>query len=473
MSDFRDNYTKKDFRDEYKKPDDDFRNKYNNNETVYERLARPSDPANGAAGGEERSPILSSEYIGIGSSKWTCGSLLIKMSTNTWRESNQVHSSTEIFKCSDDILKYLKEHPDFQRAPPSQLQAICAAIMSGLALAGGIVLAVLTAGADTPAVLVFAASLVISMGATGLTTAISERKDFSWARWATEVAISGGVTLITFGAGYAAGSCTGLALFGSRHLSELSIKAVGTAAGALAGAGARTGCYLVIVKVRGKPVEVLKMVVEAVSGALTGAQAGFLGVKSTLISCAENLSPAEIEKSLNGALANVPPEDVSSYTALFEQRQTIVEVITHKVDGIGRVALIEGWHAGDHSGAGLLHMLQQHRDVFEALRFSVADVNAAIASPGSQVFNRIAERFVDMVKSAPYGSTGVGDPVWQVGEKFIKVGLSDRLWGLGSRVAVQANIVSRGDVWAELAPKNGLLGFNKLENLFCGKYFNL
>ena len=87
------------------------------------------------------------------------------------------------------------------------------------------------------------------------------------------------MSLFTFGAGFAAGYCSGLALFGSGY-SQTAIRAIGAVSGAILGAGIKGGTYIIITKVNGKPIDYVSLTLETVSGALTGGFAGYVGANS-------------------------------------------------------------------------------------------------------------------------------------------------------------------------------------------------
>lgn len=163
------NNYKPDFRKEYKAPDfrtgyvvPDFRTESNSHTSKKQPNYFP-----------QQSPILSTEYIGIGSEKWKVSSDKFSSCSEIWHEgSDIIKHSSEIFTSSEDILRYLKEHPDFQKMPPSQLEAILAAIISGLLAIGGVALAIVSGGAATPGV-ILGTSLLIGTGVTGMQNAIS------------------------------------------------------------------------------------------------------------------------------------------------------------------------------------------------------------------------------------------------------------------------------------------------------------
>ncbi|CAF3354441.1 unnamed protein product [Rotaria socialis] len=211
----------------------------------------------------QNSPLLSTEHIGIRTNA-------VKHSSNHCRShtdstivlsKDKLGLSSQQFKSSDDILRYLKLHPDFQRMPPSQLQPILAAILSGLIFIGGVALIVVSGGTATPGI-ILSTSLLIE--------------------FAKRNAVSAGLTIITFGAGYGAGNLMGIVLVGT-GLTETSIQTLGTITGAIVGSGIRTGSYCVLTKIEGTPIETLQLVLEGVGGAIAGRFAGYLCVKASLI----------------------------------------------------------------------------------------------------------------------------------------------------------------------------------------------
>lgn len=94
--------------------------------------------------------------------------------------------------------------------------------------------------------------------------------------------------LITFGAGYGVGSAfAGLALK-SFNLTQGAVKAVSTVAGAIVGAGANSGTYYVVARIRGETVTIVKLLIEAASGLVSGAKAGYLAAKAQIVEALPN-----------------------------------------------------------------------------------------------------------------------------------------------------------------------------------------
>ena len=52
-----------------------------------------------------------------------------------------------VYKSNDDILEILRTHPDFARVEPDSMQALLAALLSGVMVAGGASLLYVTGGA--------------------------------------------------------------------------------------------------------------------------------------------------------------------------------------------------------------------------------------------------------------------------------------------------------------------------------------
>jgi hypothetical protein len=93
---------------------------------------------------------------------------------------------------------------------------------------------------------------------------------------------SAAVTLITFGTSYTTGRFVGIALRDST-LTDWNIKAIGCIAGALAG-GVTKGCsYVVICEYEGVEVSRFQLVLESITGAITGAFSGYRGAKISTI----------------------------------------------------------------------------------------------------------------------------------------------------------------------------------------------
>ena len=69
----------------------------------------------------------------------TEGALNLELVLNLEREA--------VFKSNDDILEILRTHPDFARVEPDSMQALLAALLSGVMVAGGASLLYVTGGA--------------------------------------------------------------------------------------------------------------------------------------------------------------------------------------------------------------------------------------------------------------------------------------------------------------------------------------
>lgn len=93
------------------------------------------------------------------------------MNTKNYMSTLNYTTSTIQFKSSNDILEYLKTHPDYIHFPAPMLDAIVATIVAGLLLAGGIIIAICTAGAASPLVvgaIELTCSVLVSSGFSGL-----------------------------------------------------------------------------------------------------------------------------------------------------------------------------------------------------------------------------------------------------------------------------------------------------------------
>lgn len=205
-------------------------------------------------------------------------------------------SSNIAFSSSNDILRIIQQNPHIVKCKPERQCAIVAAIISGLSVASGVALIVVSGGATTPG-LVLSSSLFISTGVSGLQNSITGmvNNDFDWSQWATITARSAGLTLITFSAGYGAGYLTGLSLIG-KGFTNLQIKAYGAVAGKIAGATVRTSAYIIISRNEDNGLDFFSLVMEGISGASSGGYAGFVGAKGAIIKITEE--PLMIRKIL-------------------------------------------------------------------------------------------------------------------------------------------------------------------------------
>ncbi len=146
--DFRHEYVREDFRKTFKPTD--FRATYKSNNFRVESSSENSlVPTN--SGFLQKAPIASSDYLGICNNNFPTN---FNYSSNFVFKSNFTASSSNFtFKSSDDINEYLKMHPDYLKMPKSMIAAIVAIVTSGLVLAGGIALCILTWGTSAPATL--------------------------------------------------------------------------------------------------------------------------------------------------------------------------------------------------------------------------------------------------------------------------------------------------------------------------------
>lgn len=307
--------------------------------------------------------------------------------------------SSANFESSSDILEYLRSHPDFQRLPKSLLDVIIAGILSGLIAIVGGVLIILSAGAATPGVIAaeqsvlvafLLPSVLVSVGAAGLQYCIANGRDFQWSQFAKECALAGGLTVLTFGAGYGAGSLAGVALVGKVSLSAFNLKVIQCAAGALAGSGVRVGSRIVISSIDGKPLCVTELVLEGVVGAVEGGFAGFLAAKKFSvrhIHALDEAQKAQLVGPANAAAGPVPPgprpavhmpdhqvlevvDDVLlpadlqpvGRNAAQLPRDSLTIAIGYQIEG-APIAVHGAGGAAGAPGLGLQHMLARHPDM--------------------------------------------------------------------------------------------------------------
>jgi hypothetical protein len=415
-------------------------------------LTRPSNAADSGVFFPARAPGGgSSEYIGNStnvvrhsSESWSSGSEIITSSSDI------ITSSSEIFKSSDDILEYLRSHPDFQKMPPSSLDAIIAAILSGLAIVGGVAISVLTAGAATPLTIV-SSSFLVGAGVTGMQNAVrgAVNRDFSWGDFGTEIAIQGGLTLVTFGAGYGAGNLAGIALAGK--VSDATLKVVGGAAGALAGAGVRTGTHIVINRVQGKPITVVELVLDGVFGAIEGAMAGFLAVNKFVVHPLAN-QPAD-------PVANQPPGLTEEQIATLARNLGHTPEDVHEILGFVqtlnedfKLALLRGFWGRGEVGEGafsFMHILTRHSDVFTRLGFTAHEISHALEG-SLPMIEKMASRFLEVASQTPVAigmTRGAMQLYYAIGQnRWLRVTASAGVWrGIGgnAHAIIQSNLVDK------------------------------
>jgi hypothetical protein len=237
--------------------------------------------------------------------RWrSADSTAVYSSANDYESSMSIASSNSSnnFDHSARILTLLATHPDFVRVPHDQQEFVSKAIafvVSTTLFAGGVYVIVVTWGAATPGQVLLIGTLM-SAGSAGLTAAT--QPDFTWSNYAFRVGTSVTLSLITFGAGYGAGSCVGWA-FQSSGLSEATIQTLACFAGGLSGAVIRSGTYYVIMRIAGQRVTTVQLLVEGALGALTGAQAGLLGVQGYPVS--------SVESPPDGTGPEIPPSPQS------------------------------------------------------------------------------------------------------------------------------------------------------------------
>jgi hypothetical protein len=153
---------------------------------------------------------------------------------------------------------------------------IIAAIISGLLIGGGVALIFVSGGTGT----ILAQHMLLNAGISGLNYSVKE--NFKWSEWGYQMGKSAAVTLITFGTSYTTGRFVGIALRDST-LTDWNIKAIGCIAGALAGGVTKGFSYVVICEYEGVEVSRFQLVLESITGAITGAFSGYRGAKISTI----------------------------------------------------------------------------------------------------------------------------------------------------------------------------------------------
>lgn len=182
---------------------------------------------------------------------------------------------------SRDLVNLMLERPDlFMLTKPDEAGLVATAILSGFVAVGSVTVIFLTGPAmGATAALVY--GTLSSVGITALTESTSGliNGNFSWHSFTSEVLISAGVTMLTFGAGFGTGRYLGLALKTFSTLSAVQIKAVASIAGAVVGAAVKDVCY--VIKCDG--IDPIAFVLEGLSGALIGGMAAYLAVNQLKI----------------------------------------------------------------------------------------------------------------------------------------------------------------------------------------------
>ena len=183
--------------------------------------------------------------------------------------SGMPHSTgMELFHSSMKLVEvYHNQYADRQI-----IEGVLAAIGSTLVAVGGVVLIIVTSGAAAGVVVPAWKSLMaigmIGSGISGAAKAITSTANgkFSLLDWSVDFIVSAGTTLIAFASGAGAG-LLGVQLTSGFAMSNAAIKSLATAMGGLAGAGARTGTYVVHVSViKGEKISMVEIIMEGIIG---------------------------------------------------------------------------------------------------------------------------------------------------------------------------------------------------------------
>lgn len=174
----------------------------------------------------------------------------------------------ELFHSSMKLVEvYHNQYADRQI-----IEGVLAAIGSTLVAVGGVVLIIVTSGAAAGVVVPAWKSLMaigmIGSGISGAAKAITSTANgkFSLLDWSVDFIVSAGTTLIAFASGAGAG-LLGVQLTSGFAMSNAAIKSLATAMGGLAGAGARTGTYVVHVSViKGEKISMVEIIMEGIIG---------------------------------------------------------------------------------------------------------------------------------------------------------------------------------------------------------------
>mmetsp|Transcript_1592 Transcript_1592/g.3277 ORF Transcript_1592/g.3277 Transcript_1592/m.3277 type:complete len:413 (-) Transcript_1592:134-1372(-) len=184
-----------------------------------------------------------------------------------------------------ELRKAIEMCPAIKYIDDSALEAIVAAVMSGATAVGGIALSIVTAGAAIPSIaLALIASTTATAGMVGVTYAASHMDgSFSWSEWAKKCGVAAGITVLTFGAGSAAGGAvTAVCVKHACHLSQATVEFLAGSAGALAGLATQGSVHCLFKMAEGEQIEGFELVVECAAGAMTGAAAGKLTCKTKM-----------------------------------------------------------------------------------------------------------------------------------------------------------------------------------------------
>lgn len=185
----------------------------------------------------------------------------------------QVSNSRNITS-SRDLLLLMQEQPELFLILQGEDEASCVAAfaISAVLAAGSVTIMFLVPLGEVAGVLVGAA---LAAGTSGMKN-VATSAHFRWEKFLWETVYQAGTTLITFGAGYAAGHFVGIALTTSSTLSGSAIRAFSSVAGSMAGAMTKSTLFVIRRHAENGPVEAVSILLEALSGAITGGIAGYI-----------------------------------------------------------------------------------------------------------------------------------------------------------------------------------------------------
>jgi hypothetical protein len=162
-----------------------------------------------------------------------------------------------------------------------QTDAILASILSAVAITGSAVVLFISGGSAAPIVTTIICSVISSAGVSGLFYSIPAglNGSFTWEKFIQKAAIAAASTLITLGAGYAAGHYTGVLVQQFQNFTLEQMKAISCVAGALAGVAVKEAEYVIVCYVKDDNVEVFGLLLNGVVGAMAGAAGANLAVR--------------------------------------------------------------------------------------------------------------------------------------------------------------------------------------------------
>jgi len=382
-----------------------------------------------------RSPILCSEYIGIGSEKWHMSSENIG---NTMAHIVDILSS-EKYKSSDDIIKYLRSDPDFLRSSISNFEEILVLISSCIAVVGCVFITIVTYGGSIPiigGVFISGLSNIGFIGLTNSVNAIFDNEKINWNELGEEIGIQFVTSIIPFVTGCVVGFASGYVVTSigdkirgrlmenmlARNIIRMRMekitkirKIVSLSSGSIAGAGVGIGSGVVKNGIINKPLSVFPIFLDGINGALSGC----LGAKMFFVKRQKILAKINNIISYSNASGDIMK--------------------------IGKFSLIKGYQKGN-SGTGLIHIIHGHRDIFDlpyfnsvrgfvegALRGNNRDLKK-IADHIAKLLAEPADRCVEIIKGKIVG------PAWSVGNnQYIRFTFSSKKFNDGLTTIIQAN----------------------------------